>query len=99
MDMEYRDLTTGALTLCQPGGTDSAQHPRGHTKNFPVVTSLDRDVTAGATGATTVAPKFSDALTLFQPGGDRLCPTLQKSHKKFRCGYISGVLSRLVLCP
>ena len=29
----------------------------------------NRDVTAGATGATAVAPKFSDALTLFQPGG------------------------------
>ena len=28
-----------------------------------------RDVTAGATGATSVAPKFSDALTLFQPEG------------------------------
>ena len=34
-----------------------------------------RDVTAGATGATAVAPKFSDALTLFQPGG-RFCPTI-----------------------
>ena len=33
-----------------------------HTYNY-------RDVTAGATGATAVAPKFSDALTLFQPGG------------------------------
>jgi hypothetical protein len=28
-----------------------------------------RDVSTGATGATTVAPKFSDTLTLFQPGG------------------------------
>ena len=28
-----------------------------------------RDVSAGATGATAVAPKFSDTLTLFQPGG------------------------------
>ena len=28
-----------------------------------------RDVTAGATGVTAVAPKFSDTLTLFQPGG------------------------------
>ena len=27
-----------------------------------------RDVTTGATGATPVAPKFSDILTLFQPG-------------------------------
>ena len=31
-----------------------------------------RDVTAGATGATAVAPKFSDALTLFNPGGQIL---------------------------
>ena len=37
---------------------------------------LSRDVTAGATGATAVAPKFSDTLTLFQPGGDRFCPTI-----------------------
>ena len=28
-----------------------------------------RDVFAGATGATAVAPKFSDTLTLSQPGG------------------------------
>ena len=28
-----------------------------------------RDVSAGATGATLVAPKFSDTLTLSQPGG------------------------------
>ena len=28
-----------------------------------------RDVSAGATGATVVAPKFSDTLTLSQPGG------------------------------
>ena len=27
-----------------------------------------RDVSIGATGATLVAPKFSDTLTLFQPG-------------------------------
>ena len=27
-----------------------------------------RDVSTGATGATAVAPKFSDTLTLFQPG-------------------------------
>ena len=30
---------------------------------------MHRDVSAGATGATTVAPKFSDTLTLSQPGG------------------------------
>jgi hypothetical protein len=28
-----------------------------------------RDVTAGATGVTAVTPKFSNVLTLFQPGG------------------------------
>ena len=28
-----------------------------------------RDVTIGGTGATIVAPKFSDAFTPFQPGG------------------------------
>ena len=28
-----------------------------------------RDVSAGATGATAVAPKFSDTLTLSQPEG------------------------------
>ena len=30
---------------------------------------LTRDVTTGATGATAVAPKFSDTLTLSQPRG------------------------------
>ena len=29
----------------------------------------DRDVTTGATGATAIAPKFSDTLTLSQPRG------------------------------
>ena len=33
------------------------------------IKSAFRDVTAGATGATIIAPKFSDALTLFQPRG------------------------------
>ena len=31
--------------------------------------TLVRDVSAGVTGATEVAPKFSDTLTLSQPGG------------------------------
>ena len=31
--------------------------------------SMYRDVTTGATGATSVAPKFSDTLTLSQPRG------------------------------
>ena len=33
---------------------------------------MARDVTAGATGATAVASKFLDVLTLFQPGGQIL---------------------------
>ena len=50
-----------------------------HKHNVGIMTYLDmfenrikshhRDVSAGATGATGVAPKFSDTLTLFQPGG------------------------------
>ena len=45
-------------------------------KNFSSKISTDfhsvvhiRDVSTGATGETEVAPKFSDTLTLFQPGG------------------------------
>ena len=49
----------------------------------PVVTGLDdlpkfgdampfRDVKTGATGTTSVAPKFSDALTVSPPGGGRM---------------------------
>ena len=45
-------------------------------KEFQTNTNVIRDVTAGASGATAVAPKFSDALTLFQPGGGRFCPTI-----------------------
>ena len=33
------------------------------------ITLVSRDVSTGATGATGVAPKFSDTLTLFQPRG------------------------------
>ena len=36
-----------------------------------------RDVTTGTTGATTVTPKFSDTLTLFQPRG-QILPTITK---------------------
>jgi hypothetical protein len=43
------------------------------------------DVTAGATGA----PKFSDILTLFQPGGADSAPTSQRLHQKLPRGYIS----------
>ena len=47
-----------------------------------------RDVTTAATGATAVAPKFSDTLTLFQPGGGRFCPPLARSHLDFPRGYV-----------
>ena len=51
-----------------------------------------RDVTAGATGATTVAPKFSDTLTLFQPGGGgRFCPPSQRSNVNFPRDYVPAV--------
>ena len=47
-----------------------------------VVWYAARDITAGANGATRVAPEFSDALILFQPsGGGGLCPTSQRSHQ------------------
>ena len=52
---------------------------------------LYRDVTAGATGAIAVAPKFSDSLTLFQPGGTDSAPPLQRLHQKFPLGYISAL--------
>jgi hypothetical protein len=39
-----------------------------------------RDVTAGATGATKVASKFSDTLTLFQLEGSDSAPTSQRLH-------------------
>ena len=35
-----------------------------------------RDVTTGATSATEVAPKFSDTLTLSQPRGGQILPTI-----------------------
>ena len=38
------------------------------------------------TAVTTVAPTFSDTLTLFQPGWADSAPTL---HQKFPHGYIS----------
>ena len=41
-----------------------------------------RDVSAGATGATAVAPKFSDTLTLSQPGG-QILPTIAEVAPKF----------------
>ena len=54
--------------------------------------SLDlRDVSAGATGATAVAPKFSDTLTPSQPGGEsRFCPPSQRSNLNFLRDYVPG---------
>ena len=46
-----------------------------------------RDVTTGATGATDVAPKFSDTLTLSQTKGGRICPPSQRSQLTFSRGY------------
>ena len=48
-------------------------------QDFPLQTGAEysRDVNLGATGATAVAPKFSDALTLFQPGGADSAPTTE----------------------
>ena len=42
--------------------------------SFPIITRF-RDVTEGATGATEVAPKFSDIFTLLE--GGRFCSTSQ----------------------
>ena len=50
-----------------------------------------RDVTTGATGATTVAPKFSDTSTLSQPRGGRFCPPLQRSQLKFFSDYVPAM--------
>ena len=57
-----------------------------------------RDVSTGATGATEVAPKFSDALTLSPPGGGRFCPPSQRPHLNFPCGYIpaEGMVTSVV---
>ena len=44
---------------------------------------------SGATGATTVAPTFSDTLTLFQPWEADSAPTSQRSHQTFPNGYSS----------
>ena len=51
-----------------------------------------RDVSTGATGATAVAPKFSDTLTLSPPGGGgRFCPPSQRSQLNFPRGYVPAV--------
>ena len=59
-----------------------------------------RDVSAGATGATAVAPKFSDTLTLSQPGGGgQILPTIAEFEPKFS-PWLSPcrVLSALKIC-
>ena len=43
---------------------------------------LNRDVPAGATGSTAVAPTFSDTLTLSQPGR-QILPTIAEVEPKF----------------
>ena len=48
------------------------------------ILNLSRDVSTGATGATAVAPKFSDTLTLFQPGeGGQILLTIGAVAPKF----------------
>ena len=47
------------------------------------------DVFTGATITTAVAPKFSDTLALFQPGGTESAQTLQRLHQKSPHSYIS----------
>ena len=49
-------------------------HEKGHH-----LCMQGRDVTTGATGATVVAPKFSDTLTLSQPRG-QILPTKSAHH-------------------
>ena len=51
-------------------------------------TPMARDVSTEATGATEVAPKFSDALTLSPPGRGRFCPPSQRSQVTFFHGYV-----------
>ena len=55
---------------------------------------LYRDVTAGATGATVIAPKFSDTITLFQPGGADSTPASQRLHQKFPWLHLCLRISR-----
>ena len=52
-----------------------------------------RDVSAGATGAT--APEFSDTLTLSQPGGGQILPTIAEVEPKFPRDYVPA----LNFCP
>ena len=55
------------------------------SKHLFVMCILIRDVSTGSTGATEVAPKFSDTLTLSPPGGGggQILPTIAEVASKF----------------
>ena len=60
-------------------------------------------ISPGATGATAVAPKFSDTLTLFHPRGGRFCPTIAEVAPKISpwlhlCSTKSYVLPKIMQC-
>ena len=62
--------------------------------SYPVYQSTF--VTAGATGATAVAPKFSDVLTLFQPGEGGGADSAQ--HRRGYTKNFPVVTSLLIIC-
>ena len=51
-----------------------------------------RDLSTEATGMTAVAPKFSNTLTLFQPGRCRFYPTWQRLHQKVSLNMVTSIL-------
>ena len=53
-----------------------------------------RDVSAGATGATKLAPKFSDILTLSQPEGGRFCPPSQRLNLNLHGDYVPDAVNK-----
>ena len=91
MDQSYSNETHQKHGISMPSDFDvtTVTWGAGVCPLCEKVCHLFRDVTARATGATAVAPKFSDALTLFQPVGADSALPLQRSHQKFPCGYIS----------
>ena len=78
----------GLFELCYISFSQSSQFERALT--IDLIVTYHRDVTAGATGVTAVAPKFPYTLTLFQPGVADSTPPLHRSHQKFPCHYISA---------
>ena len=62
-------------------------HLSGLLIQFLIRYSDNRDVSTGATGATAVAPKFSDSLTLSPPVG-RFCPPSQRLQLNFPHVYV-----------